>query len=374
MHNLVAATEAGLAPPATVRGHIPALDGLRGVAVIGVLVFHFGQAFPQLEYYIPHLLLRSSRLGQTGVDLFFVISGFLITGKLLDTKSSAGFFSNFYARRALRTFPLYFAVVFFTYTLFPAWFGLSQLDRHQWWLWTYLANLPSTFGVEGVHFSHLWSLSVEEQFYLVWPAVVFLCDRRALLRVCVGCVLLAVASRVVIEASGYSSFYFTLCRLDALSAGALLAVLARGPSGVRGWSRFGWSAGGALVCGAIPLYVLVSGRGLFAVQIVKYSLTAGLYAALLMIAVTARPNSFSQRMLSLSWLRASGKYSYGIYLFHPFVAASIAVGTRRIGWTVTSPGGSVIEALVDLVIVYGVAWLSYHGFEKRFLRLKGRFV
>ena len=129
-----------------------------------------------------------------------------------------------------------------------------------------------------------------------------------------------------------------------------------------------------ILCGAVPLYVLTSGKALFAVQIVKYSLIAGLYTALLMIAVAASPGSWTKRVLTPSWLRAWGKYSYGIYVLHPYVMTMVGIGATRIGWEAASASGLFGRILAVVLVVYGAAWLSFHSFEKRFLNLKRHFA
>ena len=204
--------------------HLPALDGLRGLAVLLVVVFHIYQVEPSPAQPISRLLYGATRLGQTGVDLFFVLSGFLITGILYDTKRSSRFFLNFYGRRTLRIFPLYYGVLVVAFILLPFLFHYRGAGSGTVWLWTYTTNLPVSFGREWGPFGHFWSLAIEEQFYLVWPLVVYAFRRETLLRICVGCVAGAVVSRLVVESLGFSSFTFTLCRMDSLTLGAFLAL------------------------------------------------------------------------------------------------------------------------------------------------------
>src|SRR5205823_1934832 len=130
--------------------------------------------------------------GWSGVDLFFVLSGFLITGILCDAKGRDGYFRNFFTRRILRIFPLYYGFLGVVFLLLPRVtpFGrhLAALLHYQVWYWTYLLNvLISLRGWPPVaDFNHFWLLAVEDQFYLVWPFVVYMLGRRALLAACVG--------------------------------------------------------------------------------------------------------------------------------------------------------------------------------------------
>ena len=161
------------------RKHIPALDGVRAVAVLLVICFHFWQVFT----YGPYSLVgKIAMWGQTGVDLFFVLSGFLITGILLDTKGSPSFLRNFYARRILRIFPLYYATLLTIYLIGPLFRWSAWVPENQsLWFWTYLQNLPMTFApghVAGPE--HFWSLAVEEQFYMVWPFLVLRLDPQTI--------------------------------------------------------------------------------------------------------------------------------------------------------------------------------------------------
>ncbi len=166
---------------ATLRGTIPALEGVRGVAILAVLAHQL-----LIDGYAGGRALEILRMpfqtGWAGVQLFFVLSGFLITGILLDTRRAENFWSSFYARRALRIFPVYYLLLAVTYAIAP--------HRHQVFYWLYLANLRQLAAGPAVEsLGHCWSLSVEEQFYLVWPFAVRLLDERGLVRLCAAIVV-----------------------------------------------------------------------------------------------------------------------------------------------------------------------------------------
>ena len=180
------------------EGRIPTLDGLRGIAIGLVLLYHFDFAY-QLEFgresswVIDGIVTGIARAGWAGVDMFFVLSGFLITGILIKSKGAARrFFGNFYARRALRIFPAYYAFLLLLLLLLPVFDEPGPrgivLD-HLVWYGTYLTNIfeavrPNLRG-DVLFVGHIWSLAVEEQFYLLWPAFVFLFSRRTLMWLCV---------------------------------------------------------------------------------------------------------------------------------------------------------------------------------------------
>ncbi|HLL88149.1 MAG TPA: acyltransferase, partial [Tepidisphaeraceae bacterium] len=182
-------------PLPAARTHYPALDGLRGLAILLVMVSHY-VAPPAGGGRWGLVFRRAADAGWVGVDLFFALSGFLITGILLDAKGKPGFFRNFFARRTLRVFPLYYGVLFVVCVLLPA-LGLLKLGvpLSQRWLWLYATNLfPLLRSADGagfffpnswdLQFGHFWSLAVEEHFYLAWPLVVYALGRRPLMVTC----------------------------------------------------------------------------------------------------------------------------------------------------------------------------------------------
>ena len=172
--------------------HLSGLDGLRGLAIALVLV-HSLTMFVHPVSAGGQLYHAALAFGWSGVQLFFVLSGFLITGILLDTRPTPHYFRNFYIRRALRIFPLYYVTLAVAFIVLPALDRMPQVYAgdypHQAFLWLYLSNWRHDIGGG---FSHYWSLALEEQFYLVWPLVVFFCSRPTLLKICIG---LSVAGR-----------------------------------------------------------------------------------------------------------------------------------------------------------------------------------
>jgi peptidoglycan/LPS O-acetylase OafA/YrhL len=155
--------------PATAPSHLAPLDGLRGVAVLLVMVCHFGPELP-VATRGANALARVLSAGWVGVDLFFVLSGFLITRILLAARGSPGYFTNFYARRVLRIFPLYYATLLMVFVVLP-WLGVTAAPEpaasHQAWLWTYTSNLlvarlrSFVFLTPAANLNHFWSLAIE---------------------------------------------------------------------------------------------------------------------------------------------------------------------------------------------------------------------
>jgi peptidoglycan/LPS O-acetylase OafA/YrhL len=355
--------------------HIPALDGLRGLAVLLVLVFHIFQAEPAPAHRFLGLAYEATLLGQTGVELFFVLSGFLITGILYDAKSSRHYFRNFYGRRALRIFPIYYAVSIVVLVVVPRIVGFRTTGLSWLSLCTYSANFALAAGSDGGTLGHFWSLAIEEQFYLAWPIAVYFLDRSALIRVCWGSLLAAAAFRGVEEWLGYSSWLLTPGRIDTLLLGALLALAARSPQGLRGWSR------GALIAALVSLAIgmllrlAMGGSGSIWLPIFKYPMIGLFYCAVLVVGVTASSRSCAGCILHFGPLRNLGKYSYGIYVYHPLLVPIAAWMVREIvaatGGAGAQPG---VEMLARLGLIsggsYATAWLSWHLMEKHFLSLK----
>ena len=218
------------------RRLIPELDGVRGLAICGVIALHFVlEGGVTTTNALERGIAKLASYGVWGVDLFFVLSGFLITGILLDSKGSPGYLRNFYVRRTLRIFPLYYGVLLILFVLTPHSVmaaldpALVQMREAQRWVWPYLTNYylssQTTFSIP--YIAHFWSLAVEEHFYLVWPFAILLLSRRSAMRLCLLLGLFALGLRTwyAATAPGFlASFLATPCRLDALCAGAWFAL------------------------------------------------------------------------------------------------------------------------------------------------------
>jgi peptidoglycan/LPS O-acetylase OafA/YrhL len=349
--------------PAKLPSHIPALDGLRGVAVTLVVLHNLRQITEPLPGQAASLLwVQLLDRGWIGVQLFFVLSGFLITRILLRSREAKNYYSGFFARRALRILPLYYAALLLWLVVLPAigW-GYPHDDRQDFYLWVFLSNWVQPFHSNGA-LVHFWSLAVEEQFYFVWP---FLLRRFAALPFCLTVAALSLAVRIAMLAAGFISeavYEWTPCRMDALALGGAVAALGENPR----WRLPSWSPWVVLALGAAV------SRGYR--QTGTLAQTAGYSLLALGFAwwVFALVSEGQSRWLEWPWLRSLGKYSYGIYVIHlPFrVVAEWAL--HRLGKPLTL-GVDICFVLVTFAVVYGLAVVCYHAFEARFLRLKSRF-
>lgn len=352
--------------------HIPALDGLRGLAILLVIVFHFTVTDRGADG-IRRVVLHATSAGWVGVDLFFVLSGFLITSILLDARGTEGYFRNFYMRRVLRIFPLYYGTLLVAFVLLPLFHRVAV--QNEWALWVYVANF---FPARGSAFIHFWSLAVEEQFYMVWPAVVLLLGRRWLMGICCAVIATALAcrfGRVLSGANTELTYYMIHCRMDTLAVGGLLALAARGGGGMAALAT------PAKVTMAVCLVLLggiyVANHGYFGyadprVQTVGYTLLAFFFGSLLVLTVLAGPGTLLAKAFSTPVLRFFGKYSYGIYvihgLLHPWIKHEFPPESM--------PQGGLFFAAVAGRILIGTALsvaaavLIWHIYEKHFLKLK----
>jgi peptidoglycan/LPS O-acetylase OafA/YrhL len=374
------------------RGHLLALDGVRGLAILMVICSHAFESNSDSAGPLVRLIGRLFFYGYFGVDLFFALSGFLITGILIDSLRDEGYFRKFYARRALRIFPLYYGVLgvclLLTHPLHLAWHGMN------WLLLFYLQNLRPAEIMQftaghGVNLYHFWSLAVEEQFYLVWPAIVFMVrGRRALLWVTACGAIAALVLRCVLVGAGVSAYVLhvnTACRADALLLGGLLAVLYRSAS----WDRvLKVAVGGFLGLLAILLLGLALMDQLVVARpplllahpvldvvwhgCLSYSVAAAMFTCL--IACALRPGSRLQSFFQVAWLRFLGKYSYGLYVLHVFVLdLGLPLRDTILKWTHSKAAAVGGAGILELAIAIALAWVSYHLYERPFLRMKHYF-
>lgn len=371
--------------------HVPALDGVRGLAILMVLVFHLMLFNDRSGSRFGDMLASIRGLGWTGVDLFFVLSGFLITGILYDTVSDSRYFRSFYMRRFLRIFPLYYGFLFvllvLTHPFHIAWGG------RQYVLLTYTQNTGLWFPVTDFRpgrmadLDHFWSLAVEEQFYLFWPLLVLLVrKRRPLIWLTLALSGAALALRIVFYLRGASPdtiFMATPLRMDTLLLGGCLALVLRGN---RDWIPRRWMIPAALAAAvAIVAYTLhyrgSDMRAGFFGATFSYLVIALGGVALLVSALDE--SSIAHRVFGWQILRSLGKYSYGIYVLHIFVAHLFGIGVERLlgtslrifltPWLHSRVLAVLVEFCITVAVVFVVAYLSYNLYEVHLLRLKRYF-
>jgi peptidoglycan/LPS O-acetylase OafA/YrhL len=308
-------------------------------------------------------------LAWCGVDLFFVLSGFLITGILIDTKGTPQAWRNFYVRRMLRIFPLYYLTLLVYFQVMPAAARLaSRLPNfeptEQAYYWLYLSNWSPSLGMAHKLLTHLWSLSVEEQFYVLWPVLVFTQSRRCLGFLCAATIVVAPCIRLayllMAGDPGPAVYRGTLCRVDTLAFGAVCALLWRDPVLFR--RAMGWRPA-VLALAAVGLAVnIASGGAAFdhlPINAIGYTSVAILFGYLILWA--AEGGAGLRAVLRFGALRSIGKYSYAMYLFHVPIVAMLGGVHGMTAFATT------------VAISYAAGAISWRMFESRCLQLKSRF-
>jgi peptidoglycan/LPS O-acetylase OafA/YrhL len=351
---------------------MPELDAIRGLAILAVL-FHHGIYMPTLGVALPrwqHLLVLATWTGRLGVNLFFVLSGFLITGILLDSWQKPDYYKRFYIRRARRIFPIYFVVL-----------GVLYLESYSKGFlaisFVYLSNFAPFFGL-GLEYNVIWSLAVEEHFYLLWPALVRRLSLAALWWICVSVVLASPLVRLINSKMGNSGgmdwTFYTWNNFDGLALGALLALLIRKSNQNRDaltracWISFALAI--AIWAVGLPFGIITRHRAVgAALQVVPWQfLFFSLTGAFLLIGTTGRKRFVQSKVLIFF-----GYISYGLYLIHNLLLFGFDSVSRRIH--VLGLGHGTMSDVTVRFLYAGsaailIAWLSRKYFEEPFLRLK----
>ena len=369
----------------TLTAHFPALDGLRGLAILLMLFNMLNLLEPQpgvIAYVFGHITF----VGWIGVQLFFVLSGFLITGILIDTQRAKNYYSGFYVRRALRIFPLYFGVLAVAFILLPA-IGIvpsrvAMDQSSQIWLWTYLSNWPTVFGTGSHAFPHFWSLAVEVQFYLLWPLLIRSRSPEQCVWLCLSVAVISFVTRCILAFAGVgveSIYENSLCRMDALALGGAVAAALR----MTHWKDRLVAMRDKFLLWAIMLALIgfVTTRFNYSTllgETIGYTIVSLIFMLFLIAAAGADMAGSSGwgRALRFPPLRMLGKYSYAMYVFHkplhdyvgrPLVAAMHLDVSASVPLAAT-------YIVIGIVVTFAVAFVSWHVYEKHFLNLKRFFV
>jgi peptidoglycan/LPS O-acetylase OafA/YrhL len=337
-------------------GKIVQLDSLRAFAAFAVILHHF----------IPEYKLGTFDIGRTGVDLFFVISGFLITAILIDQKENISnkflILKNFIIKRALRLFPAYYLFITFLFVLSVT-LGMYVWDKGDGiFYYTYTQNiLFFKKGLQAIQTNHLWTLAVEEQFYLIWPwFAIFVANKNLITLLLIG----IPAAIIVKSFSGVENIRFlTFCHFDTLGFGALIALLLKEK---KDWllltvNQF------RMPLIAVSLFALVlsfafnfSFMGILAILILSVSLV---------VSCNYGFDGLAGKLLSAPILIYLGQISYGLYLYHKPIPFFMHLALDKTGTEISG----VILFCIALLLTVGIAHLSYVIMERRLLTLKSKF-
>jgi peptidoglycan/LPS O-acetylase OafA/YrhL len=364
--------------PAKTR--FPQLDGIRGLAILMVLGWHYFYSHIHFDEPLTRwvkIAAHGTSLLWSGVDLFFVLSGFLITGILLDERKAGNFLSVFYLRRAARILPLYFLVLAAAAICMalvghdPRFEPLFAQFPPAWSFLTFTQNI--TMAIQGVFAGRFlgmtWSLAVEEQFYLFWPWVVLLFarSRRGLLTVTLVLCLLAPCLRLLV--APFTAYVNTPFRMDSLLFGAVAAMAFRDPAILAQLRARPWLFH-CLFAGFLPLVALLLYRP-EALGVWNHFLLGGLFFCILIYSLLFE-GSLLARWLAVGWLGWVGSVSYALYMFHEPIAGLVNGLILGQNFSIcTVPALAVM--LLNLVLTFIAAALSGRFFEAYFLRLGKRF-
>jgi peptidoglycan/LPS O-acetylase OafA/YrhL len=362
-------------PARDLPSHLPSLDGIRALAVLAVIASHIPVL---LSYQHPtpwSWLNKFISGGFLGVDVFFVLSGFLITSLLLKEHSRFGRIklSHFFARRALRLFPaLYvllaidFLIAIYEKTSLSGQWNITWvtvLYMNNWYfVWSSLRTGPADFQT---NLGHLWSLSVEEQFYLVWPVFIFLIMKLKRVKIFLPLFIILLIALVAIRRTMLwydNNFYLEIlirtdARLDSLLVGALLAICFRYiqiSSKMLCWAAYI----------SLPIFAVIAHQGPESPFFYTFGFTIVALLVFIMIYASVEQAWGVNKFLERKWLTFIGRISYGLYLWHfvvfTFLSKHFFVGPR------------VMRISVGLLSTFAITLLSWFFIEKPFLRLKDR--
>lgn len=348
------------------------LDGLRGVAIILVMLYHIFPYFPFLKF------------GWIGVDLFFVLSGFLITNVLLSSVKSHKNLRKFYFRRSLRIFPLYFTTLFLFFIGGTVLFSerdpgsiFHYLTNKQIWFWTFTQNL--LFVVEGIpkmpYLTHLWSLAIEEQFYLIWPFFILYVKNKIkwISLFIIGTFLWRCYLFFDNSTSPEMYFFNTTTRIDSLLIGSLLSIYLNMGKSIQ--TRF-----------LIAFYLLMILFFLFTILLygniylespltatIGYSFLGFLFASFIYLLVQQKVPQLSL-LLNNHLLIKSGKLSFGLYIFHMPIYLVVITKFKQLILLGVNMNNQILLSIITLLFTYSISIIAYNLIELPFLKLKVKLV
>jgi len=370
---------------------IPQLDGMRGIAILLVLVWHFvvipttaGSPHSVLARVVLHVGL----LTWSGVDLFFVLSGFLIGGILIDAKDSSNYFKTFYVRRAFRILPIYLLVVVVYLVVWSLASGQKTALRETlgspmpWYLYfTFTQNFwLAHHAWDSMYLTASWSLAVEEQFYLFLPMIIRVLPRQVLLFAAVILALGSTISRSFLYMHyrpfwGTAAYTMIFSRADALMAGVICAVLLRDPLWNGLLRRNRWATEVSCTIFGFGVAILMFrgwGMGTLPMCTLGFTCLALFYASILML-VIVKPDGQLSRALQTRWLMWLGTISYGLYLFHGISLGFVAPIVLHPQPT-TANWLRVATGICALVAALCFAHLSWNYFESELVQLGHKFT
>ena len=340
------------------------LDGVRAYAALMVLVFHFfGNGFADYSSDII-FYKKITEFGQHGVSLFFVLSGFVISRILIKNKSNEGYFSNFYIRRTLRIFPLYYLYLVLHYFVFPLIFESPFSPfQNQLPYYFYVQNFRELLDYSASGPGHFWSLAVEEHFYLIWPLVIFLTPLKKIYQVCYAGLVFLLLVKLYLVSQHFSINYLTITRVDQIIIGSLIAVFEY--EGKLNKVFFNAKRLFIILIGTfgigVGLYVF-SSQFYEIKQVLKYPIMSVYFFAFIVVLVVYPHLKVFQIIFENKLIQPIGKISYGFYVYHIFGLELMEKFFRT--------EIIILDFLIAFLLTFGIALLSFNTIEKYFMNLK----
>lgn len=345
--------------------HYKILDGVRALAAIMVMIFHF---FQNIQHDNPLFdsIKTITAFGRTGVTLFFILSGFLITRILLNSREKENYFKSFFTNRALRIFPLYYFFLIIYYFLVPYITDEPFVAfEKQWSYWFFFQNFTASLN-QPIHGPiHFWSLAIEQNFYFLWPFLVYYLNNKQLYRVIFFIILFSISVRLVLLSLGHGGYYFTLSSVDALIIGSTLALNELKSGFSAKWAKRYLLLLMAFIIPSFIFWFLIDGKGPKIVQVLKFPFINIAYLAFIGFLLVYKEHKFINRIFAFQPLVYIGKISYGLYVYHPlcFYFYFKYFATHNI--------------VFDLFTAFGISFIissaTFHFLESPFLRLKNTF-
>lgn len=358
------AVEIDYVPGKFVKG----FDGWRGVGILFVVLAHY---FP------------SAFIGAwVFMEMFFVMSGFLITGVLMDSKTKGNYYKRFMERRILRVFPLYYLCLFILFFLIPSsWIDLSYYRSHQAWFWLYAENwLYAIDGwptVKALH--HFWSLAIEEQFYILWPLVVWLFTPKGLIRFCVFLFFFSIVFRNAGMRFGFVMpfpYVATLGRMEGITLGAIIAVMVRNPNWKAVLEKYTYVI---TVCSGLISLLIFCLAGSMKFQdplhyTLNYTIVDIFFAGMITMTLCSGELAGWKKILNLPIFRQLGIMSYCIYIFHYPIQNMVETNFRGYFAHLTGSGiaAKLIADLMAVLITIPVVFVFHKRVELPLWKIKKR--
>jgi peptidoglycan/LPS O-acetylase OafA/YrhL len=368
--------------PQVNRQYYHNIDVLRGIAILLVVIVH-STLLPGIDAKYFKMI---ASLGSFGVDLFFVISGFLITNILLRANRDKSYFKNFYLRRILRIFPLYYGFLIFFILILPLLISPSSYSKsfqllkdNQLFYWLYIPNYLFSFYPEKIKFFHLWSLAIEEQYYMIWPLFVRYLNVRKLMVILIAVIITSFCLRCYFVSQQYNQYLiwsFTPIRLEAIALGSMVAILHNKTDMILSKGNLDRA-----ICLLVLIIfsLLVYLKGFYwndaIVQSVGILLMDLLFAFIIIKFISIadlKHSAVNNLLLKL------GKYCYAIYMFHELILGRVFDKVVKLNLDNLGASGPYLKIIIifsfTLILSYLAAWVSWNAYEKWFIKLKHRFT